>query len=464
MRLRAFTTALAVSLLFMFGCETKDRPEPEPRPLVAEVVPEYREAGQAQIARIQTALGLAVSLPLPTPAQLDALSVSLPVDDIVLTTGLGSERPGNARVASMREFERAPMLIYRVNGFRDALSSQTWVSLNYEARTGEDFFARVHEVLTEEDPEGEARDTLVASLQEFVALKYLLIVREVAYQEPRRIDGETFSGGTFIGDMLVYDLSNEQLIGQLSLVTGSSGTASSISADMRINVKNRINEVLALAQQNVASHVPPPSTLSPLERDTQACQTGDMQACARAGDALWETDRAAALAPYRTACMASNGAACIRVGSLLMNDDDGVPANRAEAASFYDRACTAGTAAGCTVIGTFVRDGEDVPLDLARARQLYRQGCDGGSILGCTELGLMLVTDRGGPTDFTGGRIALTAGCDGENYNACTILGMIHQFGMEVDIDLNAARDLFQRACDNGIQDACERLAGLGTP
>jgi len=417
-----------------------------------------------QIGHVQAVLASAASLPLPTPAQLDALSVSLPVNDIVLNTGFGNERPGNARVAAMREFSAAPMLTYGVGDVREFLDSQSWYSLNYEARTGPDYFARIHEILTEENPEGEARDSLVASLEEFVDLKYLLLVREVAYQAPERVDSETFAGGTFIGDMLVFDLANEQLIGQLSIVALSSGSTTSISADMRLNVKQRINEVLATAQENVDSHVPPPATMSPLERDTQACQTGDMQACARAGDALWDTDRGAALAPYRTACMASNGAACIRVGSLLMNDDDGVPGNRAEAATYYDRACTAGTAAGCTVIGTFVRDGEDVPLDLARARQLFRQACDGGAVLGCTELGLLLVTDRGGPRDFTGGRIALTAGCDGENYNACSILGMIYQFGLDVEVNLDTARDLFQRACDNNVQDACERLAGLATP
>jgi len=89
-----------------------------------------------------------------------------------------------------------------------------------------------------------------------------------------------------------------------------------------------------------------------------------------------------ALDRYEEACDGGQVAACALLG-LMLERGAGVPRDVARAATLYERACGGGELRGCTNLGLLLESGTAVPRDRDRAATLYRRACDAGEPLGC---------------------------------------------------------------------------------
>jgi hypothetical protein len=101
----------------------------------------------------------------------------------------------------------------------------------------------------------------------------------------------------------------------------------------------------------LASSPGPAGAQSAIDRDEEACDGGQVGACALLG--------------------------------LMLERGAGVPRDVARAATLYERACDGGELRGCTNLGLLLESGTDVPRDRDRAATLYRRACDAGEALGC---------------------------------------------------------------------------------
>lgn len=424
-------SSLLLVLLVLVGCDSNSSPPPDPRPSKAEILAEYGEAAQAQIAHIRACIELALQREITPQDMVVDLPVSLPVDDIVVRDD--GESPRNARIVTMQQLRSADRVLDDLwSRFYNQLDTQRWADLAVDYLAVSDL-RRAFEALQEENPSGEASQSYEDTLRELVELRYFILLREVGYRAPVTVDADTFTTGAFTGEILVFDVATETLIGLLPVgAMSSEQVEGSLNDDLRYNVGRNTRSSLTEAMGNLTEAPVIFEPPTPHEIGVNACNNNhDADACYQAGIEFW------------------NG--------------DGVEESHEQAAAYYSRACELGNADGCTLVGMLYRDGEIFEQDEVRARQLFDGSCQQGSMLACKELGILYMTGRGGETDFDAAFAVIERACTGGEQNGCMLLGFLYENGLGVSaVDFARARSLYEGACNNGIARACENLEAMG--
>jgi hypothetical protein len=117
------------------------------------------------------------------------------------------------------------------------------------------------------------------------------------------------------------------------------------------------------------------------------------------------TERRQALQATRTGLRASLVVAAVVsgiAGSAWAEPGTVVPGGAESVAAQVQRnqkACDGDTTIGCSVLGKKYARGDGVPQDKAKAASRYQRACDGGDVGGCRELGLMYYRGDGLPQD-----------------------------------------------------------------
>jgi TPR repeat protein len=197
----------------------------------------------------------------------------------------------------------------------------------------------------------------------------------------------------------------------------------------------------------------------------KVCDAGKLAACTELAQMYEEgvgvkQDQKLALALRQRVCDAGDGEVCY----ALASDD---PAN---AATHFEKACTAGHASGCYNGGlSFSRGTQGAARDMARAAALYQKGCDAGSLPACYNAGVALMKgDAGLPKDAARAAALFTKACEAKTTQkaeagfeevqptACYNLAVLHQRGEGVKSNMTRARQLFEIACKAKVTEACQ--------
>jgi len=127
---------------------------------------------------------------------------------------------------------------------------------------------------------------------------------------------------------------------------------------------------------------------------TKACELGLGAACDKLGTMLMEgdyghrvnVDRVAATEAYAKGCGLDHGPSCTHYGDSLFNGRGVASVDQPRAAKHYERGCELRDAAGCSALAAMVERGSgELTADAERAASLYAQACDAGSSDGCKE-------------------------------------------------------------------------------
>lgn len=111
----------------------------------------------------------------------------------------------------------------------------------------------------------------------------------------------------------------------------------------------------------------------------QACNAGDANACADAGERWLSKDTrdvAKALSALESGCAGGSARACTRLARVY-EEGDGADLDLARAAEMRDRACTAGDGASCRKLACNA-------TDTKAANELWSKGCNNGDSISCT--------------------------------------------------------------------------------
>jgi TPR repeat protein len=159
--------------------------------------------------------------------------------------------------------------------------------------------------------------------------------------------------------------------------------------------------------------------------------------------AACEPDRA----PFEKACDAGDGAACLRLGEMLVKGVGG-PMNKRKADDLLGRACDRGDAAACAFGGDVAYARDD-----AASRRMLLSACRGGHLESCVGAAWMLRNGEGGSADEAGADEILERACGKGCADACFFLGLAR----EADGGSGGAAP-FARACALGDPVACGRV------
>jgi uncharacterized protein (TIGR03382 family) len=189
-----------------------------------------------------------------------------------------------------------------------------------------------------------------------------------------------------------------------------------------------------------------------------ACRRGARDACLYAADDLASgagvvADTSAARSLYAELCDADVPTACLRLGTLLADDD-----RPADAAQLFARACDDGLASACTSLGFAAYTGRGVDWDVARARDLYQRACDAGDAWGCADLGELEELGVGAPPDAAAARAHYQAACDDVASVGCARLALSLEAATPT-----VAHGHATRACADGDPLGCAIAARLTT-
>lgn len=78
---------------------------------------------------------------------------------------------------------------------------------------------------------GDAPESVRLAFDKLLALKYLVVVRERLYSEPVASDATSFLPGTWVADVLVYDIEKAELLGGWSVSATNSDTVDVNTSD-----------------------------------------------------------------------------------------------------------------------------------------------------------------------------------------------------------------------------------------
>ena len=155
-----------------------------------------------------------------------------------------------------------------------------------------------------------------------------------------------------------------------------------------------------------------------------ACDKGNVVGCANlATSRTWGSDPpenvARAVLAVQDACVsAAQPRACAALG-VMRARGSAVPRDEALAASFFDRACTAGDIQACEQLGRAYLQGDGVSADASHALRLFRQACDSARSDACTDLATMYCMGRGVPKDATRSTALFKQACEAGDAFAC---------------------------------------------
>jgi TPR repeat protein len=200
---------------------------------------------------------------------------------------------------------------------------------------------------------------------------------------------------------------------------------------------------------------------------SRACDAGVMLGCFLVGyhhqdglGAAW--DPARAVAAYERACAGGFGTACYNLGSMY-SGGQGIDPDPTRAKGYMDRAQTAWKAAcdgseprWCTNAAYLVVGESPSPADLRAGLVLHERACRGGVLIGC--IGVARMKRDLGELDGPAMVAELERICGRGEPESCTEAGRAVSLGLGVAVDRKRGLALFQRACDKGDEEACYLL------
>ncbi|MEC9071490.1 MAG: tetratricopeptide repeat protein [Myxococcota bacterium] len=199
----------------------------------------------------------------------------------------------------------------------------------------------------------------------------------------------------------------------------------------------------------------------PFAKDREACDGGDLKACASLGLALTDAppgirDLEEARAIHKKTCDAGGLPSCAHLGLMHLRGLGGDP-DEPKAESLFTKTCDGGEMLGCAHLGRL----RYINRESKEARVLLKKACHGGNMVGCEWLGTAWREGLGGDQDFKKAKRLYETACESGELSACTSIGVMYMKGEGGVRSDTRAIEMFEAACEAGFQVACEYKARL---
>ena len=175
-------------------------------------------------------------------------------------------------------------------------------------------------------------------------------------------------------------------------------------------------------------------------------------------------DRGQAASRYEKACSAGVSDACAELTEILYWGHPAVPKDQARAIQlmtsllvYLEEACRNKNPRACLRLGAAYADGIGVAQDRVRAAELDVLACDGGFLEGCFYLGVAYAKARGVKEDHAKAADLYRRSCEGGYAAGCASLAEAHRAGAGVPKDAKQAAELERQACEHGLVTACPK-------
>ena len=156
------------------------------------------------------------------------------------------------------------------------------------------------------------------------------------------------------------------------------------------------------------------------------------------------------------ACDAGDPVGCEMAAALLLEGEEGIPADPARALSIHETACEKGWARSCGVAGELLTFKREIPRDRERATKRYQQGCDAGDMKSCTGLASLLFDESADRKQNAAAFAIYEKACKGGEGEACFELGHYLVYpGVADPKDKKKALDYHRQGCELGSGRAC---------
>ncbi len=258
-------TALCLGFgLALASCDKK--PEVPKGTSEAEVFALHEVAGNEQVKNVAVVLDLAAKEKLRTADDLIKPVPLLSVTDIVVNEEK-DDHSGNARVMLLESAlatSREEKLFKPGEAYRNFKSLKAIRPPNgFHILSSGEVLGRSARFLSEapgENANAEYFEGYRAMLEEFVAMKYLVLLRTIAIKAPKEVKPGTFTPGVYGGQLMVFDLHKRELLGVLPIMTSNDeGEAfGGVGFDLAQQVEARVRETLAKAQGKAPQAEPSP--------------------------------------------------------------------------------------------------------------------------------------------------------------------------------------------------------------
>ena len=162
--------------------------------------------------------------------------------------------------------------------------------------------------------------------------------------------------------------------------------------------------LLAGSSEAVGPPAPPDAPTDPATAMTQACESGEANACHALAAAYDEgrpgvaPDQAKAEQYYRRGCELGSVPSCSSEAALIMRAGEGADTERARAA--FGKACELGDAPGCANLAGMYHFGQGVEQDDATSAQFNDKACGLGLGVACARLAGAYAKGLGVPQDM----------------------------------------------------------------
>jgi TPR repeat protein len=195
----------------------------------------------------------------------------------------------------------------------------------------------------------------------------------------------------------------------------------------------------------------------------QACRKGALTHCADAAMSFDEgrgvaRDEQRAQPLYLLGCCGGDGIACDAMG-VWYYFGKRAPRDQARALRFWERGCVAPRYAAepCLKVAEILAPHKHRPADQARAERLLIPLCAGSLKAACFEMGALYDNAPALP-ERARGTAVLAAECEHGDGTACWSLAVLFTHGHAVPADKKRGAALAARACERGEERACAAL------
>jgi len=178
-------------------------------------------------------------------------------------------------------------------------------------------------------------------------------------------------------------------------------------------------------------------------------------------------DYAQAALFYEKACSGGDFSACSSIG-YMYDKAKGVVFNREKSIKFYTKACQGKDVWGCTNLGYSYYRGEGVKKDYAKALKFYTLACDkyfsydiSGSANACNQIGQIYRNGYGVVEDYKKAFHYYDKSCTKGNAIGCGNLGDMYKDGLGVEKNITKSIKVYKKSCENNRMSACTALADL---
>lgn len=173
-------------------------------------------------------------------------------------------------------------------------------------------------------------------------------------------------------------------------------------------------------------------------------------------------DHAKTRASFVEACESGDVDGCNRAGFALIEGLGGL-IDEAGARAAFLKACNPDLhiAYACQIAANMQQAGKGGPVDLVAARAAYAKACIGQIADGCYNYALMMQGGQGGAADMREALVAYSHACDYADAESCIIAGDIFGQSTIVTADYPLAGQFYNAACELDNANGCIRLNAL---